>query len=614
MDQHTGADSGTNSIIESELPAPERASGITIESELRAAREMALAGSRAKSEFLSSVSHEIRTPMNAILGMAELLAETALDHDQKEYLETIRFNGNALLGLINDILDLAKIESGRLTLERTDFDLEDLVGGVAKMLAVRAHAKGYEILSHVTAKVPPRLCGDPLRLRQILINLLGNAVKFTDSGQVLVTVELDDTSTGSPALHFSVSDTGIGIARDKIEAVFSNFTQADSSTSRPYEGSGLGLSIAKRMVELMGGRIWVESELGRGSVFHFTAPFAEATTAADDEKMVASQNLRDARVLIVDGDQTSRLILNEMMTKAGARVVEAQNGTEALRQIEEARRAGNQFGFMLFDYRTPQMDGREVAQRLRASSEQDPTILMLTSDDLKLNLSRFDEYELDGYLTKPVRRRELFEAIANAHARSKTRIPRLTESRTQVLTETAKPDGLELRILLADDSDINRLLIRSFFKAFPTVFDDAENGWVAVDKWKRGKYDLIIMDIQMPEMDGLTAIQIIRNCEKKAAIRRTPIVAISASALEEDVQRSLKAGADLHVNKPTKKQTLVDAVMKLTERARQRLALPPRLSEVRPIPEAIYSRKVALESVLRVDRHSASRNGPSKIP
>jgi PAS domain S-box-containing protein len=404
--------------------------------QLVAAREAALTASQAKSEFLSSMSHEIRTPMNAILGMAELLDEGELDRDQKKYLEIMRNNGNALLVLINDILDLAKVESGRLTLESTDFDLEELVGSVAEMLAVRARSKGLEILSHIKPEVPQRVCGDPLRLRQILINLLGNSIKFTNAGSVIVTVDCGEASADS-TFHFAVSDTGIGIARSKLAAIFSNFTQADSSTARRYGGSGLGLAIAKRLVELMGGRIWVESEVGRGSTFHFTARFAKASTSGSDERI---------------------------------------------------RRAGN--------------------------------------------------------------------LPANA-------------SPTRSMMEPAKLDGLELSVLLADDSPDNRLLVHSFFKNSCIQFDDAENGRIAVDMWKTRKYDLIMMDVQMPEIDGLTAIQIIRDCEKKAGTPRVPIMALSAAALEEDIRRSLTAGADLHVSKPVKKKTLIDAIMKLTEAATQ---------------------------------------------
>jgi two-component system sensor histidine kinase/response regulator len=545
------------------------------ENDLRAAREAALAASQAKSEFLSSMSHEIRTPMNAILGMTELLDETTLDRDQKRYVETMRNNGNALLGLINDILDLAKVESGRLTLEKTDFDLEDLVGSVAEMLAVRAHSKGLEILSHVKPQVPLRVCGDPLRLRQILINLLGNSIKFTEAGQVLVTVEVDHLTQARQGLHFSVSDTGIGIASEKLDSIFSNFTQADSSTTRRYGGSGLGLAIAKRLVELMGGRIWVESEVGRGSVFHFTAQFGPATTEAEDERIVAPLKLRDARVLIVDDDSTNRLILNEMMSKAGAQVVEAPTGAQALRLIQEAREAGNPFGLMLLDCRMPHMDGLEVAHRLRRSLHEDLTVVMLTSDDLRLNLSTFDEYGLDGYLTKPVRRMELFEAIANAQARREGRIPAALEAQTRDFGAAAKLESLRLSVLLADDSADNRLLVRSFFKKFQVQLDDAENGRIAIDKWRPGKYDLIIMDVQMPDMDGLTAIQTIRDWERKGGHAHSPIVALSASALEEDVRRSLKAGADLHVNKPVSKKTLFEAIVKVLEQGKPAHAVSP---------------------------------------
>ncbi len=538
------------------------------ENDLRAAREAALAASQAKSEFLSSMSHEIRTPMNAILGMAELLDETELDRDQKKYVETMRNNGNSLLVLINDILDLAKVESGRLTLENADFDLEDLVSGVAEMLAVRAHSKGLEILSHVKPEVPVRVCGDSMRLRQILVNLLGNSIKFTESGQVLVTVGRDPSSANPQVLHFSVSDTGIGIAQDKLDSIFSNFTQADSSTTRRYGGSGLGLAIAKRLVDLMGGRIWVESEIGRGSVFHFTAHLAEATTEAEKEKIVAPLELSGARVLVVDDHVTNRIILYEMMTKAGALVTEAESGAEALRLIEASRRAGNPFGLVLLDCRMPQMDGLDVARRLKQSAHQDLTLVMLTSDDLKLNVSRFDEYGLDGYLTKPVRRMELFEAIANAFACHRGQIQTARATNPPAPNEVGKLDGRELNILLADDSADNRLLVRSFFKNLSLKFEDAENGRIAVDKWRAAKYDLIIMDIQMPDMDGLTAIQTIRDYERNSGYPPTPIIALSAAALEEDIKRSLYAGADLHVNKPVKKRTLVDAIASLTGKSK----------------------------------------------
>jgi PAS domain S-box-containing protein len=533
--------------------------------QLVAAREAALAASQAKSEFLSSMSHEIRTPLNAILGMAELLDESRLDPDQRKYLDTMRHNGDALLRLINDILDLAKVESGRLTLESTEFDMEDLVGGVVEMLAVRAHSKGLELLSRVKPEVMPRVCGDPLRLRQILINLLGNSIKFTNSGQVLVTVERDEGSTDS-ALHFSVSDTGIGIAEDKLATIFSNFTQADSSTTRRYGGSGLGLAIAKRLVELMGGRIWVESEKDRGSVFHFTAQFEKTQTDETEKKAIAlPPQLRDSRVLIVDDNETNRLILKEMMTTAGARPVEAESGARALSLVEEAWRLGSRYGLVLLDRRMPQMDGLEVARRLR-KVYHDITIIMLTSDDLRLNKSTLDEYALDGYLTKPVRRQELFEAVALAQARRSGRGLTISTARPRSVDNAGQQlDAAGLRILLADDSADNRLLVHAYCKNFPISFDDAEDGRIAVDKWKREKYDLIIMDVQMPEMDGLTAIRIIRNCEKKTGNLRTPVIALSAGALEEDVRRSLAAGADLHVSKPVKKKTLMDAILKLTE-------------------------------------------------
>ena len=353
------------------------------QSELIGTREAALAASRSKSEFLSSMSHEIRTPMNAILGMAELLEETALNPDQKKFLAIMRNNGDALLALINDILDLAKVEAGRLTIERVDFDLEALTDKVVETLGVRAHAKGLELAVHLMPDVPRQLVGDPLRLRQILINLIGNAIKFTETGRVLLSVERD--SAGAPgALLFTVADTGIGIAKDKLDAVFANFTQADSSTTRRYGGSGLGLAIAKRLVGLMEGRIWVESELGAGSAFRFTARFGISDAPRAVESATVALMLRGTRALVVDDNATNRLILCEMLTSRGAEVSEAEDGPQGLALLERARQSGRRFKLLLLDCRMPGMDGFQMAERIKAAGYDGLPLLMLTSDDLKI--------------------------------------------------------------------------------------------------------------------------------------------------------------------------------------------------------------------------------------
>ncbi|HEY6421581.1 MAG TPA: ATP-binding protein [Candidatus Binataceae bacterium] len=354
--------------------------------DLVAAREAALSASRAKSEFLSSMSHEIRTPMNAILGMAQLLEETPLNRDQKKYLEIMTNNGDALLDLINGILDLARIESGRLSLEEAGFDLETLVDGTVETLGVRAHQKGLEMLAHVMPDVPHLLVGDRLRLRQVLLNLIGNAVKFTDTGQVLLTVERDRESAVAGHLHFSVVDTGIGIAKDKLEEVFSSFTQADSSTTRRYGGSGLGLAIVRRLVALMGGRVWVESELGHGSVFHFTAHFQVQTDASVEKHPTVTVMLSGVRALVVDDNFTNRLILREMLSSRGAEVDEAEDGPTALEHIERARISGIPYQLLLLDCQMPAMDGFQVAEGVKAGAEEGLTVLMLSSDDLKVQL------------------------------------------------------------------------------------------------------------------------------------------------------------------------------------------------------------------------------------
>ncbi len=532
------------------------------ECELVAAREVALAASHAKSEFLSSMSHEIRTPMNAILGMAELLEETPLNRDQKKFLGIMRNNGDALLCLINDILDLAKVEAG-LVLERVDFDLESLTDKTVETLGVRAHAKGLELAVHLMPDVPRQLGGDPLRLRQILINLIGNAIKFTETGQVLLTVERDPAGDGPGALLFRVSDTGIGIATDKLDAVFSNFTQADSSTTRRYGGSGLGLAIAKRLVALMNGRIWAESELGMGSTFHFTARFEVSDAPRAVEPSTVALMLSGTRALVVDDNATNRLILREMLSSRGAEVSEAEDGPQGLALLKRARLGGQPFKLLLLDCRMPRMDGFQVAERIRTVGYDGMSILMLTSDDLKVELARVGELGLDGYLVKPVRRLDLFDAIAAAIDSHNGDSPGAGEpppAAPSAVTADA-PRQHPLRILLTDDAGDNRVLIRAYLRNSQAQIDDAENGMIAVGKAQAEKYDLILMDIQMPVMDGLEAIRLIRECERAEGGRhRIPIVALTASALESDVRRSLDAGADLHVSKPVKKATLLAAI------------------------------------------------------
>ncbi len=525
--------------------------------ELRQAREDALAASLAKSEFLSSMSHEIRTPMNAILGMAELLDETPLEADQKRYLEVMRLNGDALLMLINGILDLARVESGRMSLEHVDFDLEEVVGNAVETLAVRAHEKGLELVSRFMPGVPLKLVGDQLRIRQVLINLVGNAIKFTGSGQVLVTVEKDPATDGT--LHFSVADTGIGMTKETLARIFSNFTQADSSTTRKYGGSGLGLAIVKQLTHLMGGKVWVESEVGRGSVFHLVIPLAVQGSPQVEKPTPASITLAGTRVLIVDDNPTNRLILHEMLSGYGAQVTEAEDGPGALAAIQSAARDGNPYKLMLLDCRMPGMDGFQVAREVRAMFNDGLTVMMLSSEDLSMTLARVKQAGLDAYLMKPVRRGALFQAIGSA----------MSKRSGAALTESAQPasvaqspiaDKPPVHILVTDDSSDNRLLVQAYLKNTQAIIDEAENGAIAVEMASRKTYDLILMDIQMPVMDGFEAIRRIRQGEKDAARERTRIFALTASALESDVRRCLEVGADKHLSKPIKKRVLLAAI------------------------------------------------------